>query len=158
VEPRLDRGDRLVEDPRGFFIRQLLDVPQDEHGTVGFGQLIDGVGEDGARLSVEKLSLWRLRPIGQQVRTITLPVAIFLKGREVLLEADFKLGPLAPPLEEGGVGCHAVDPGAQGRSALEAVDFAREGKEDILHHFFGIGIGAGDAAGDPVDARGVALH
>ena len=57
MEPRLDRGDGLAEDPGRLLVGELFDVTQDEHSPIGLGQLVDGSGEDGAGLSVEELRL-----------------------------------------------------------------------------------------------------
>src|SRR6266545_7204746 len=130
VEPRLDRGDRLAEDLGRLFVGQLLDFPQDQHGPIGLGQLINGAREDAARLTVEELRFGSPGPVGQQIRAVTFPVAVFFEGREVFLEPHLELGPLAAPLEQGRIGRHAVYPGAEGRAPLEAVDLARQGEED----------------------------
>jgi hypothetical protein len=57
MEPRLDRGDGLAEDPGRLLVGELFDITQDEHSPIGLGQLVDGSGEDSAGLSFEQLRL-----------------------------------------------------------------------------------------------------
>lgn len=85
-------------------------------------------------------------------------MAILHEGGEILLQAHLELGALAAALDEGGVGGHPVDPGADRGASLEAVDLAGESQEHVLHHLLRVGVGAGDTACDPEDPRGVALH
>ncbi len=85
-------------------------------------------------------------------------MAVFLEGRQVILEADLELSSLPPAGDQGRIGGDTVDPGAQSSPAIKAIDPGREGQEDVLHDFLGIGLGARDGTGHPVDARGMAGH
>jgi hypothetical protein len=80
------------------------------------------------------------------------------EGRQVVLEMDLELGPLAPPLDQGGVGGDPVQPGAERRAALERADLAKEAHEDVLHDLFRIPLAPGDPESQPVEAGRMALH
>jgi hypothetical protein len=85
-------------------------------------------------------------------------MAIGLERRQVVLEVHLHLGALAPTLDQRGIRGHAIEPGAERRTAFERVDLAKERHEDVLHDLLGIAMAARDPEGDAVDPRAVPLH
>src|SRR5262245_2925528 len=81
VQPRLHRRDWLLEDSGNFLVREVFDIPQDEHHAVVVRKAVDRLLEHSPLLAREELLLWVLRPVGEEVRPIARPMAICFEGR-----------------------------------------------------------------------------
>src|SRR6266542_2412320 len=158
VQPRLDRGDRLPEDLGDLLVRQLLHIPQHQKRAVVLRQPIQGLLENLSRLPRDQLVLRGLGPICEEPRPVAFAMAVGEEGRQAVLQADLELDPLAPPLDQRGVGGDAIEPGPDGRAPLEHVDLPEQRQEGVLHDLFRFRVAARDPEGHTVDARAVALH
>src|SRR5262249_26274768 len=113
VQPRLHRRDRLLEDGGNLLVREVFDIPQDEHHAVVARKAVDRLLEPPPPLAREELFLWVLRPVGEEVCPIARPMAICLEGRQEILEGRLELDALAPTLVQRRVGGDSIDPASE---------------------------------------------
>src|SRR5439155_25491835 len=119
VEPGFHRRDRLAEQLRGLLVGELLDVPERHDRPVALGQGVERPLQYPARLAREELALGILRPVGEEIGAVALPVTVRLEGRQVLLERGLELAALAPSFVQRRVRGDPVDPAPEGRALLE---------------------------------------
>src|SRR5262249_46498700 len=91
VQPRLHRRDWLLEDRGNFLVREIFDIPQDEHGAVVVWKAVDRLLQHPPPLAREQLLLRVLRPVGKEVRPIAYPMTIRLEGRQKVFEGRLEL-------------------------------------------------------------------
>jgi hypothetical protein len=126
----------------------LLNIPQQEHRSIGGGELIDRAMDERAHFVSLDLGR-RIIRAGDVMSIAGAPIGLLTD----FLEGDFPSGRIRAQLHEAGIDGNAVQPGGEARMVVESTYGIERRDECLLHRVVAIVVAAQKSPSDDPHLR-----